>query len=134
MNLRNLFRVSGVILLLFGIPWMLVPNAMPALNGIELDAYGAYFYQILGAYNVATAVLFFLVSGMAPSPARQSVVTFFLVVQVLSGIVSLVAVLSGALPAAAGLTTVATNIIFTLAFGYFRFLRSEPAVTPGLQS
>lgn len=134
MNLRNLFRVSGVILLLFGIPWLLVPNAFSGLSGIDLDAYAAYFYQILGAYNVATAVLFFLVSGMAPSPARQAVVTFFIVVQVLSGIVSLFAVLNGALPAAAGLTTIATNIIFALAFGYFRFIRKEEAMTPGLQS
>jgi hypothetical protein len=110
------------------------PNAFSGLSGIDLDAYAAYFYQILGAYNVATAVLFFLVSGMAPSPARQAVVTFFIVVQVLSGVVSLFALLNGALPAAAGLTTVATNIIFALAFAYFRFIRTEEAITPELQS
>jgi hypothetical protein len=62
-------------------------------------------------------------------------VTFFFVEQVLAGIVSLLGALNGAVPSPAIWVSVAFNLIFALAFGYFRFIRTEePAVMPGLQS
>ena len=134
MNLRNLFRISSVLFLLVGLVWLVAPKAMPAAYGLDIDSYTAYFLQQLGAINVATAVLCFLVSGLAHSPARQAVVTFFVVEQVLSGIVSLIAVLGGALSSQAGWISVAFNLVFALAFGYFRFVRREATVTPRLQS
>ena len=134
MNLRNLFRISSVLFLLVGLVWLVAPKAMPASYGLDIDSYTAYFLQQLGAINVATAVLCFLVSGMAHSPARQAVVTFFVVEQVLSGIVSLLAVLGGARSSPAGWISVAFNLVFALAFGYFRFVRPEPYAAPELQS
>jgi hypothetical protein len=123
-----------VLFLLVGLVWLVAPKAMPAAYGLDIDSYTAYFLQQLGAINVATAVLCFLVSGLAHSPARQAVVTFFVVEQVLSGIVSLIAVLGGALSSQAGWISVAFNLVFALAFGYFRFVRREATVTPRLQS
>ena len=135
MNLRNLFRVSAVVFMVFGLFWLLAPKAMPAAYDLEIDSYTAYFLQQLGAFNVATAILFFLVSGLGHSPARQAVVTFFLVVQVLAGVVSLLGVLNGALPfEGGGWIAVASNLIFALAFGYFRFIRPEPNNTSELQT
>jgi hypothetical protein len=54
-------------------------------------------------------------------------VTIMIVQQVLSGIVNLLAVLGGAIPAGAGWFGVALNFVFALAFGYFRFIRPEAA-------
>ena len=134
MNLRNLFRVSAAFFGLFGLVWLVAPKAMPASYGLDIDTYAAYLLQQLGAINVASAVLCFLVSGLAHSPARRAVVTFFLVEQVLAGTVSLVAVLGGALPTPSGWIAVALNLLFALAFGYFRFIRAESYATPELQS
>jgi hypothetical protein len=134
MNLRNLFRVSGVLFLFFGVSWLVAPKAMPAAYGVDIDSYTAFFLQQLGAINVASAVLCFLVSGMTHSPARQAVVTFFFVEQVLAGIVSLLGALSGAVPSPGSWISVASNLVFALAFGYFRFIRPEGSVTPELQS
>lgn len=134
MNLRNLFRVSAMFFLVFGLLWLVAPKAMPASYGLDIDSYTAFLLQQLGAINVATAVLCFLVSGMAHSPARQAVVTFFVVEQVLSGIVSLLAVLGGVAPSPAGWIGVAFNLVFALAFGYFHFVRPETHATPELQS
>ncbi len=134
MNLRNLFRVSAILFLLFGLVWLLAPKAMPASYGLGLDAYGAYYLQLVGAINVSIAVLCLLVSGLAPSPARQAVVTFMIVNQVLSGIVNLLAVLGGVIPGGTGWFGVALNIVFALAFSYFRFIRSEASMTAELQS
>ena len=134
MNLRNLFRVSAVVLMISGLFWLLVPKAMPAAYGVDIDSYTAYFLQQLGAYNVATAVLFFMVSGLGHSPVRQAVVTFFVVVQVLAGIVSLLGVLNDAVPVeGGGWFAVASNLIFALAFGYFLFIRPETSLTPRAQ-
>ena len=131
MNSRNLFRISAALLAIFGVVWMVAPKAMPASYGLDLDPYAAYYVQQLGTLNIAIAVLFLLVSGMAPSPARRAVVTFFFVQQLLSATVNLVVWLDGVLPASLGLTAFAFNLVFALAFGYFRFIRSEASATPG---
>jgi len=124
MNLRNLFRVGAVISILTGLGFLFAPQAASV---VDLDPYGLYFLQLLGAGNIAIAVLLFLVSGMESSPARQAVVTAMIVHQSVSGIVNLVAVLGGSIPSGAGWIGAVLNFMFTLAFGYFRFIRPEAA-------
>jgi hypothetical protein len=101
---------------------------------VDLDPYGAYFLQQLGATNVAIGVLFLLVSAMATSPAGQAVATFMVVLQVLSLLVTLIAILNNAIPEAANWVTVALNLVFALAFAYFRFARPAANMVPGTQS
>lgn len=132
MNLRNLFRVIAVLLILGGLAWLVAPQAASTVG--DLDSYGLYIVQQLGASTVALAVLFFLVSGMAHSPARQAVVTTVILHQLLSGIVNLLAVLGGVIPGGAGWFGVVFNLVFALAFGYFRFIRTEATGTPEYQS
>jgi hypothetical protein len=134
MNLRNLFRVFAVLHLLTGLLWMVAPRAMPASYGLDIDAYTAFLFQQLGAFNIAMAVLFFLVSGMTHSAARQAVVTFVVVLQLLSAIAYVPALLSGALPAGLGWFGVAFSLVAVLAFGYFGFIRPEPSLSPGMQT
>jgi hypothetical protein len=133
MNLRNLFRVTAAFTMLTGLLWLLAPEATVASYGLNLDAYGAYLVQILGTFNIALAVLAFLASRMEHSQARQAVVTAFLVQQALSGIVNLLAVLGSVVPGGAGWFGVAFNIVFTLAFGYFRFVNPEASMKPRTQ-
>jgi hypothetical protein len=132
MNLRNLFRVVAVVLILSGLGWLVVPQA--ASTAGDLDPYGLYVLQQLGASTVALAVLFFLVSGMAHSPARQAVVITAILHQLLSGIVHLVAVLGGVIPGGVGWFGVGFSLVFVLAFGYFGFIRQEGIVKPEFQS
>jgi len=124
MNLRNLFRVTAVISILSGLGYLFAPQTASV---VDLDPYGLYFLQLLGAGNIAIAVLLFLVSGMAGSPARQAVVTFVIVHQLVSGIVNLIAVLGGVIPGSAGWISAVLNFMFVLAFAYFRFIRPEAA-------
>lgn len=134
MNLRNLFRVSAALFAITGLVWLLAPSAMPTSLGVELDPYGEYYLRLLGGFNISLAVLAFLVSGLESSPARQAVATTLMLQQLLSGIVNLLAVLGGVVPGAGGWFGVAFNLVFAVAFGYFRFLRPEPSLTPGLQT
>jgi hypothetical protein len=124
MNLRNLFRVGAVISILSGLGFLFAPQAASV---VDLDPYGLYFVQQIGASNLAIAVLLFLVSGMESSPARQAVVTAMIVHQSASGIVNLIAVLGGIIPSGAGWISAVINFMFALAFGYFRFIRPEEA-------
>jgi hypothetical protein len=133
MNLRNLFRVISVFHLIGGLTWLLAPRAMPASYGMDIDLYSAFLFQQLGAINIAFAVLFFLVSGMAHSPARQAVVTFAVVLQSLSAIAYIPSLLNGTLPGT-GWFGFALSLVMALAFGYFRFIRPEASMTPELQS
>jgi hypothetical protein len=134
MNLRNLFRVSAVLLLITGLFWILAPKATPDSLGIESTPYALLLVQVLGTYNLSLAVLAFLVSGMAHSPARQAIVTSFILQELLVGIVHIVAVIGGVVSGAGLLPGIVLNFLFALAFAYFGFIRPEPDVTPGLQS
>ena len=124
MNLRNLFRVLAVILFLSGLGFLFAPQAATAA---DLSSFGLYAAQQLGAFNLAFGILLFLVSGMAPSPARQAVVSAVIVNQLVTGIVNLVAVLGGIIPDGLGWFGVGLSIVLVLAFGYFRFVRPEEA-------
>lgn len=132
MILRILFLVLAVILILGGLAWLVAPQA--GTTSGDLDSYGLFVTQQLGASTVALAVLFFLVSGMEYSPARRAGVITVILHQLLSGIVNLIAVLGGIVPSGAGWFGVGFNLVFVLAFGYFGFIRSEASVTPELQS
>jgi hypothetical protein len=135
MNLRNLFRLFSVVHMIGGLVWLLAPKAMPAsLYGLDIDSFTAFLFQQLGALNVAIAVLFFLVSGMAHSSARQAVVTFAVILQVMSAIAYIPALLNGAIPGTIGWFGIAFSLVGAMAFGYFRFIRPEASATPGLQS
>ena len=124
MNLRNLFRVVAVIAILSGLGYLFAPQAASVM---DLDPYGLYFLQQIGASNIAIAVLLFLVSGMESSPARQAVVTAMIVQGFVEGILNLVAVLGGSIPSGAGWIGAVLNFMIALAFGYFRFIRLEAA-------
>jgi hypothetical protein len=124
MNLRNLIRVSAVLLLLTSLAFLFVPQAASVM---DLDPYGLYAVQQLGASNLAIAVLLFLVSGMESLPARQAGATTVIVMQLASGIVHLLAVLGGSIPSGAGWFGVVFSLVFVLAFGYFRFVQPEAA-------
>jgi hypothetical protein len=60
-------------------------------------------------------------------------VTTVILQQLASGIVNLLAVLGGAIPAGAGWFGVVLSFVFALAFGYFRFIRPEANMTPEIQ-
>ena len=124
MNLRNLIRVSAVILMLAALGFLFAPQATSI---VDLDPFGLYAVQQLGASNLAIAVLLFLVSGMESLPARQAGATTVIVMQLASGIVHLLAVLGGVIPSGTGWFGVVFNLVFVLAFGYFRFVRLEAA-------
>ena len=124
MNLRNLIRVSAVILMLAALGFLFAPQATSV---VDLDPFGLYAIQQIGASNLAIAVLLFLVSGMESSPARQAVVTAMIVQQFVQGILNLVAVLGGSIPSGAGWIAAVVNFMIALAFGYFRFIRPEEA-------
>ena len=124
MNLRNLIRVSAVILMLAALGFLFAPQATSI---VDLDPFGLYAIQQIGASNLAIAVLLFLVSGMESLPALQAGATTVIVMQLASGIVHLLAVLGGVIPSGAGWFGVVFSIVFVLAFGYFRFIRPETA-------
>jgi hypothetical protein len=100
MNLRNLFRVVAVIGILSGLGYLFAPQAASVM---DLDPYGLYFLQQIGASNIAIAVLQGFVEG----------------------ILNLVAVLGGSIPSGAGWIGAVLNFMIALAFGYFRFIRPE---------
>ena len=124
MNLRNLIRVSAVILMLAALGFLFAPQATSI---VDLDPFGLYAVQQIGASNLAIAVLLFLVSGMESLPARQAGATTVIVMQLASGIVHLLAVLGGVIPSGAGWFGVVFSLVFVLVFGYFRFIRPEAA-------
>lgn len=130
MNLRNLFLVSALVLVIGGAGYLLVPETITASGGADLTPYGVYLTRLFGAANLAFGLLSFLVSGLAHSPARQAVVTTFFILHLLNLVLNVAAQLGG-VANSMGWVDVAVSLLFALAFGYFRFIRPEESAPPG---
>lgn len=132
MNLRNLLHVHGVMLVVIGVAVLMMPETRTAAAGADVTPYVTYNTRLSGSGAIAFGVLSYLVSGMAHSPTRQAVVTAFFILHSLSLTVNVVAQRSGVVNAT-GWLNIGLGLLFTLAFGYFRFIRPEVSMTPGLR-
>jgi hypothetical protein len=124
MNLKNLFTVNAVIAGLFGLAFVLVPGPLTDLYDIELTDAGLYVGRLLGATFLMFSVLTWQSRDAQDSTARKAIVLALLVGFVVGFVVSLVGQLND-IVGALGWTTVAIYLLFSVAYGYFQFVKPE---------
>jgi hypothetical protein len=124
MNIRNLFTVNAIVAGLFGLAFVLVPGPLTELYGIELHDGGLYVGRLLGAAFLMFAVLTWQSRDAQDSTARQAIILALLVGFVVGFVVSLVGQINN-IANALGWTTVAIYLLFSVAYGYFQFGKSE---------
>jgi hypothetical protein len=124
MKTSTLLVIYAAISLIFGIGFLIAPNLILSVYGLELDALGIFLARILGAAMLALAILTWSTRNIGPSEARNAIVLSLFVFESLGFVLSLIAQLAGVL-GQMGWSFVILFLIFAVALGYARFFKPE---------
>jgi len=124
MNLRNLFILSAVVGLVFGLGFLIFPDQLLQLYGVELSEAGLYVGRLMGAVFIGVGVITWQARYSNDSLARRAIVAGLFIDFLLGLVVSVMMMFSG-LVIALGWSTVIIYLFFTLGYGYFQFIKRE---------
>lgn len=126
MKLSWLLTFNAIAAALFGIPAVLLPGSLYSIYGLNSTAGAQLVMQFFGSTLIAEALITWGLRNIAPGDTRQTLTLALFVEAVIGLVTSLIAEL-GAVMNPLGWTVVALPAIFTLGYGYFRFVRSDAA-------
>ena len=127
MKASYVFAGAALVAAIFGLAFVLAPAQTMALYDITLDAAGLFVTRLLGAAFLGYAVINWLVRNAGPTRERQTVALGLFVSLGVGFIASLLAQLDG-VANSLGWLTVALYLVFSLGFGYVRFMGEGAAV------
>ena len=123
MNLKNLFLVNAVLAFIFGLAFLLFPDATLGQYGVGMmPKSGLLMSRLFSANLLGVAVISWFVMSAGASETREAIVLGFFVIDAAAFIVSLQAQLGGVVNSL-GWSTVAIYLVLGLGFGYFRFMK-----------
>jgi hypothetical protein len=118
MKLKTLLIIKAIVCLCLGVPILLVPNFIYSIFGATLAAGGIFAAREYGASMMGNLMLTWFARNSQESDARWAIILALFVYDAIGVIVTLVAILSGALNPLAWLV-VALYLFLALGFGYF---------------
>ena len=125
MKLKTLLIIKAIVCLCLGIPILLVPNFVYSIFGATLAAGGVFAAREYGASMMGNLMLTWFARNSQESDARWAIILALFVYDAIGVIVTLVAILSGALNPLAWLV-VALYLFLALGFGYFLLPKRKP--------
>ena len=122
MNLNTLFTINIPVAGVFGLGFILAPEAMLAPYGIPADqaAASATMSRFFGASVLGYGILFWLIRGTGSSDARTAVVKAVCLGFSVDCVVSIYEQMTGDI-GPLGWSTVALYGVFAAAYGYYGF-------------
>jgi uncharacterized membrane protein YfcA len=123
MKLHTLMVINAVASAFFGLGFILSPAKTLSLYGHDPDAVLSYMTQLLGAALLSFAVLTWAARNSHDSDARRAILLALVIGYAIGFVLALIAQIRG-VDNAFGWSTVVIYLLFTLAFGYFRFVGS----------
>ena len=125
MKLKTLLIIKAIVCLCLGIPILLVPNFIYSIFGATLAAGGVFAAREYGASMIGNLMLTWFARNSQESAARFAIILALFVYDAIGVIVTLVAILAGALNPLAWLV-VALYLFLALGFGYFLLPKRKP--------
>ena len=125
MKLKTLLIIKAIVCLCLGIPILLVPNFIYSIFGATLAAGGVFAAREYGASMIGNLMLTWFARNSQESDARWAIILALFVYDAIGVIVTLVAILSGALNPLAWMI-VALYLFLALGFGYFILPKRSP--------
>ena len=125
MKLKTLLIIKAIVCLCLGVPILLVPNFLYSIFGAILTAGGVFAAREYGASMMGNLMLTWFARNSQESDARWAIILALFVYDAIGVIVTLVAILSGALNLLAWLV-VALYLFLALGFGYFLLHERKP--------
>jgi len=126
MKLKTLLIIKAIVCLCLGVPILLVPNFIYSIFGATLAAGGIFAAREYGASMMGNLMLTWFARNSQESDARWAIILALFVYDAIGVIVTLVAILSGALNPLVWLV-VALYLFLALGFGYFLFSKRKPS-------
>jgi hypothetical protein len=118
MKLKTLLIIKAIVCLCLGIPILVVPNFVYSIFGATLAAGGVFAAREYGASMMGNLMLTWFARNSQESDARWAIVLALFVYDAIGFVVSLIAVLSGAINLL-GWSVVILYLFLALGFGYF---------------
>jgi hypothetical protein len=125
MKLKTLFIIKAIVCLCLGVPILIVPNFIYSIFGATLAAGGVFAAREYGASMMGNLMLTWFARNSQESDTRWAIILALFVYDAIGVIVTLVAILSGALNPLAWMV-VALYLFLALGFGYFLLAKRKP--------
>ncbi len=120
MKIKTLMVISAVILVVFGLAFVIIPERLLLLYGNPVDAPMKYLGQLFGAALIGFAVLTWSARNSSDSSARKAIILSLFIGHGIGFIVALIGQFNNVVNTL-GWSTVAIYFLISLGFGYFRF-------------
>jgi apolipoprotein N-acyltransferase len=118
MKLKTLLIIKAIVCLCLGIPILIVPVFMYSIFGASLSAGSAFPAREYGAALIGIMLLTWIARNAQESDARWAIVLALFVYDAIGFIVTLVAIIAGALNPLTWMIVV-LYLFLALGFGYF---------------
>jgi hypothetical protein len=125
MKLSTLFVINAIVAAVFGVAFLLVPNQVGSLYGVEVNEILIYVVRLLGAELIAIAGVTWLARNADDSVARKAIVLSLFVGNAIGFVVTLIGQINNVV-AAVGWGNVAIYLLLALGYGYFQFVKPAP--------
>src|SRR4030065_986200 len=126
MKLKTLLIIKAIVCLCFGIPILVVPNFVYSIFGATLAAGGVFAAREYGASMMGNLMLTWFARNSQESDGRWAIVFALFVYDAFGFVVSLIAILSGAINPL-GWLGVVLYLLLGSGFGYFVFPKQKSA-------
>ncbi len=123
MNVKILFTLTAIVTLLFGLGFTFLPAPLTELYGAKLTTGGIYVGQLFGSVLIGLAIIAWYARNAGRSIFLNAVLLAFFITDLLGFLLSLWARLGGVVNEL-GWSSVVLYGLFTIGFGYFRFMKS----------
>jgi len=124
MKLKTMLIIKAIVCLCLGVPILFVPNFIYSIFGATLAAGGVFAAREYGASMIGILMLTWFARNSQESDARWAIVLALFIYDAIGVIITLIAILSGALNPLAWLI-VALYLFLALGFGYFLLRKRE---------
>jgi len=124
MSLKLWMTIKAIIVVLFGLGFLLIPATMGTLFGTSTDETGLLLGRFFGMAWIFEAILLWLAKNF-PWPEAQKIVIAIVISNVIGLVLSLMAVLGGLFSGIMGWLAVFLFLIFVLVFAYFLFIKKS---------
>ena len=127
MKLSSLMAIKAVVVVIFGVGFVLMPTTAMSFFGITLDPGGTFMTQLFGAsFLLLGILLWFARNAPGSEVALRAIVLAVFIGDVIGFIITLMTQLAG-LPNALGWLIVALYLLLAAGFGYFQFAKPSKA-------
>lgn len=123
MSLKLWMILKAIVVVVFGIGFVVVPVLLGSVFGLNLDKQGALMAQLFGAAFLFEAIVLWLGKNF-PWPEAQKIVIGVTLSNAIGFIVTLIATLNGVWNAL-GWLPVGLYLVFGLVFAFFWFIKKS---------